>query len=61
MGKIKTTAQILTIIMILVNNLPFELYGLPVTTFLLWFSVTISFVSGLSYFLQSREVLFKTK
>ncbi len=61
LGKIKTTAQILTIIMILVNNLPFELYGLPVTTFLLWFSVTISFVSGLSYFLQSREVLFKTK
>ena len=61
LGKVKTVAQILTIIVILLNNLPFELYGLPMATFLLWFSVTISFISGLSYFLQSRDILFKTK
>lgn len=61
LGKIKTVAQMLTIIVILLNNLPFELAGFPMADFLLWFSVTISFVSGLSYFLQSKNFLFRTK
>lgn len=61
LGKIKTVAQMLTIIVILMNNLPFELASFPMADFLLWFSVTISFVSGLSYFLQARHFLFKSK
>jgi CDP-diacylglycerol---glycerol-3-phosphate 3-phosphatidyltransferase len=61
LGKIKTVAQILTIIVILLNNLPFELISFPMADFLLWFSVSISFISGMSYFLQSRSFLFRTK
>ena len=61
LGKVKTVAQMLTVIVILLNNLPFELYRFPMADFLLWFSVSISFISGVSYFLQSREFLFKTK
>lgn len=61
LGKIKTVAQIFTILIILLNNLPFELIGFPMADFLLWFSVSISFVSGMSYFLQSKDFLFKTK
>jgi CDP-diacylglycerol--glycerol-3-phosphate 3-phosphatidyltransferase len=61
LGKIKTVAQIFTIMIILLNNLPFELIGFPMADFLLWFSVSISFISGLSYFLQAKDFLFKTK
>jgi CDP-diacylglycerol--glycerol-3-phosphate 3-phosphatidyltransferase len=61
LGKIKTVAQILTIVVILLNNLPFELISFPMADFLLWFSVSISFISGMSYFLQSRSFLFRTK
>lgn len=61
LGKIKTVAQIFTIIVILLNNLPFELVGFPMADFLLWFSVTVSFVSGMSYFMQSKDFLFKSK
>lgn len=61
LGKIKTVAQMLTIIIILLNNLPFELVGFPMADFMLWFSVSISFISGMSYFLQSKDFLFKSK
>jgi CDP-diacylglycerol---glycerol-3-phosphate 3-phosphatidyltransferase len=60
LGKIKTVSQMFTIIFILMNNLPFELYQLPITDFLLWFSVSISVLSGISYFMQSRSVLFES-
>lgn len=61
LGKIKTASQMITIIVILLNNLPFELVSFPMADFLLWFSVSISFISGLSYFMQSRDFLFRTK
>lgn len=60
LGKIKTVSQMFTIIFILLNNLPFEIYHLPITDFMLWFSVSISVLSGLSYFMQSRSVLFES-
>jgi CDP-diacylglycerol---glycerol-3-phosphate 3-phosphatidyltransferase len=60
LGKIKTVSQMFTIIFILLNNLPFEIYQLPITDFMLWFSVSISVLSGVSYFMQSRSVLFES-
>ncbi len=60
LGKIKTVSQMFTIIFVLLNNLPFELYNLPITDFLLWFSVSISVLSGFSYFMQSKSVLFES-
>ncbi len=60
LGKIKTVSQMFTIIFVLLNNLPFELYNLPITDFLLWFSVSVSVLSGFSYFMQSKSVLFES-
>lgn len=60
LGKIKTVSQMFTIILVLLNNLPFELYNLPITDFLLWFSVSVSVLSGFSYFMQSKSVLFES-
>ena len=58
LGKLKTVVQMLSIITILLNNLPFELYRLPVSDFLLWFAAFTSLASGISYFNQMKEYIF---
>lgn len=61
LGKLKTVAQMLTIMLILISNLPFELYHLPVSNFMLWFSVVISFISGVNYFRQLSSLVLESK
>jgi CDP-diacylglycerol---glycerol-3-phosphate 3-phosphatidyltransferase len=61
MGKLKTVIQMLTIMFILISNLPFELYNLPVSNFLLWFSVVISIISGVGYFRQLSSLVLESK
>ena len=61
LGKLKTVVQMLSIITILLNNLPFELYRLPVSDFLLWFAAFTSLASGISYFNQMKEYMFDSK
>ncbi len=60
-GKIKTVSQMLCIILILLNNLPFELIGLPVADVLLWFSTIISVLGGIDYFNQAKGIIFESK
>ncbi len=59
LGKVKTASQMITIILILLNNLPFELYNIPVASIMLWFSTIMSMLSGASYLIQSRSFLFE--
>jgi len=61
LGKLKTVIQMVTIMLILISNLPFELYNLPVSTFFLWFSVVISITSGVNYFRQLSSVVLESK
>lgn len=60
MGKVKTVAQMLTIIVLLLNNLPFELARFPMGEWLLWFSMCVSVISGVSYFMQLKDVIMET-
>lgn len=60
MGKLKTVLQILTICVVLLNNFPFELYGLPISTFLIWFTSFISLTGGISYFIQVKSYIFES-
>ena len=61
MGKLKTVLQMITIALILLNNLPFELMGIPFSEILLWFSAFVSMASGLQYFNQMKEDIFESK
>lgn len=61
LGKVKTVAQMLTIMLILLSNLPFELYNLPIASFLLWFSVVISITSGIHYYRQLSSLVLESK
>lgn len=61
LGKVKTVLQMVSIVLILLNNLPFELYRLPVSDFVLWFAAFVSLASGISYFNQMKEFIFESK
>lgn len=61
LGKIKTVSQMVTIALILFNNLPFEIWGLPVSQVALWFSALVSFASGMSYFNQMKADIFESR
>lgn len=54
LGKAKTVLQMVAIVLVLLNNLPFELQGIPVSSIVVWFATLMSVLSGVSYVLQSR-------
>ena len=60
LGKLKTVLQMLTIILILVNNLPFELWYIPLDEILIWFTSFVSVAGGYSYFMQVKEFIFES-
>ncbi len=61
LGKLKTVLQMVTVALILVNNLPFELWRIPMADFLLWFTTLVSIASGVAYFNQLKEYIFESK
>ena len=61
MGKLKTVLQMVTIALVLLNNLPFELWGIPVSMIMLWFAAFVSFVSGVQYFNQMKDDIMESK
>lgn len=61
MGKLKTVFQMVTIALILLNNLPFELIHLPVADIMVWMSALVSLVSGIQYFSQLKDDIFESK
>lgn len=60
LGKIKTVTQMAAIVVILMNNLPFELVRFPMGELLLWFAACVSVVSGFAYFMQLKDVIMET-
>ncbi|MDD6258725.1 MAG: CDP-diacylglycerol--glycerol-3-phosphate 3-phosphatidyltransferase [Erysipelotrichaceae bacterium] len=61
MGKLKTVLQMVTVALILLNNLPFELLRLPVSDIMLWFAALVSFISGVQYFNQMKDDILESK
>ena len=60
LGKLKTALQMFTIIIILLNNLPFELINIPVDEIMIWFTSFISVAGGYSYLMQVKEYIFES-
>lgn len=60
LGKMKTALQMFTIIFVLLNNLPFEIWYLPVSDILMWFTSFISAIGGYSYFMQVKQYIFES-
>ena len=60
LGIAKTVLQMAAIIVALLNNLPFELWSLPINDLLIWFASFVSVISGYSYFGQVKEYIFES-
>ena len=60
LGKMKTAFQMFTIIFVLLNNLPFEIWYIPVSDILIWFTSFISVAGGYSYFMQVKKYIFES-
>lgn len=60
LGKVKTVSQMITIILVLMNNLPFELIHIPFADIMLWISMIVSVISGINYFIQLKDVIMET-
>ncbi|MDD4238274.1 MAG: CDP-diacylglycerol--glycerol-3-phosphate 3-phosphatidyltransferase [Desulfotomaculaceae bacterium] len=54
LGKIKTVAQIVAIVALLLDNFPFSLINFPFTPIALTFAIVLTVWSGLDYFLAFR-------
>ncbi len=61
LGKIKTVAQMICIIVILLNNIPFQFINIPMADIMLWFSTFISLASGVSYYNQAKTYIWESK
>ncbi|MGR3741508.1 CDP-diacylglycerol--glycerol-3-phosphate 3-phosphatidyltransferase [Companilactobacillus sp. DQM5] len=60
-GKIKTTTQMLAIILLLLNNIFFETLGFPLATIMLYIALIFTIYSGADYFIQNRSVFIDKK
>lgn len=60
LGKLKTVLQMLALVLVLLNNLPFELYGFPMADILVWSAMCASILSGIYYFVQLKDYLLES-
>ena len=60
LGKLKTVLQMVSIIVIMLNNLPFELWYIPADEILIWFTSFISVAGGYAYFNQVKDYIFES-
>jgi CDP-diacylglycerol--glycerol-3-phosphate 3-phosphatidyltransferase len=56
-GKAKTVVQIIAIVLMLLNNFPFELIGVPLDTIATWAAALITIYSGIDYFVKNKHLL----
>ncbi|WEG73427.1 CDP-diacylglycerol--glycerol-3-phosphate 3-phosphatidyltransferase [Vagococcus intermedius] len=55
-GKVKTATQMLAIILLMINNAPFEALGFPLAQILLYVCLIFTIYSGVDYFWQNKHV-----
>jgi CDP-diacylglycerol--glycerol-3-phosphate 3-phosphatidyltransferase len=55
-GKIKTTSQMLAIILLILNNVLFAAIHIPMAAIMLYICLFFTIYSGIDYFVQNRDV-----
>lgn len=55
-GKIKTMTQMVAIILLLVDNLPFEGLGIPLADIMLYICLFFTIYSGIDYFVKNKSI-----
>lgn len=55
-GKVKTATQMVAIILLLINNVPFQGIGLPLAQIMLYACLVFTIYSGVDYFIKNTAV-----
>lgn len=55
-GKIKTTSQMIAIILLILNNVLFAALSIPMAAIMLYICLFFTIYSGIDYFVQNRNV-----
>lgn len=55
-GKVKTATQMVAIILLFLNNIPFEAIGIPVAQIMLYACLIFTIYSGVDYFVKNADV-----
>lgn len=55
-GKIKTATQMVAIIFLFLNNIPFSMIGLPIDQIMLYLCLIFTIYSGVNYFIKNTNV-----
>lgn len=56
-GKVKTNVQMFAIILMLMNNYPFEQFGIPMDQALIYLATVLTVISGCNYIVKNKQVL----
>ncbi|MCI2062543.1 MAG: CDP-diacylglycerol--glycerol-3-phosphate 3-phosphatidyltransferase [Eubacteriaceae bacterium] len=56
-GKIKTVCQMIAVILLLLQNWPFALIGIPMDQIMLWAAVVMTLVSGTEYIVKNWSIV----
>lgn len=60
LGKAKTMTQMIAICLLLLNNLIFEAFGIPMDQIMIYVATIISVVSGIDYFVKNRNYIMES-
>ncbi len=61
LGKLKTVLQMVAIIVLLLNNIPFNALAFSVGDILLYAALVITVISGIEYFVKNWHVMEESK
>lgn len=57
LGKLKTIVQIVAIVTLMLNNVPFAYISFPFDQMVTWLAVIITIASGIDYFYKNRKLV----
>lgn len=60
LGKAKTMTQMIAVCLLLLNNVIFSYYSIPMDQILIWLATIISVVSGIDYFYKNKDFIMES-
>ena len=57
LGKLKTVTQMVGLCFVLLSDFPFSFFNFPIGDILIWLACIVSIISGIDYFISSKDLL----
>ncbi|MEE0965414.1 MAG: CDP-diacylglycerol--glycerol-3-phosphate 3-phosphatidyltransferase [Bacilli bacterium] len=60
LGKAKTMTQMIAICILLLKNVIFAYFGIPMDQIMIWIATAISLISGIDYFMKNKDYILES-